>query len=212
MDVSTWFLFIVVSSIMVVSPGPAILLAITNSITFGLRATFYSTLGNELGLLFISSIAILGLGAVLQTSTALFLILKTIGVAYLIYLGIKQWRSKAQLFSQEKNSVKTCPKSNRDAFIQGFLVATTNPKAILFFTALLPQFVNINYPVLPQFAILIATFSFLSTCALIAYGIIAHRAKKWLSTEKRVTWFNRVFGGLFIALGAGLSQVNQKIS
>ena len=210
MDISTWFLFIVVTSIMVISPGPAILLAITNSVTFGLRATFYSTLGNELGLLFISSIAILGLGAVLQTSTTLFLVLKTVGAAYLIYLGIKQWHSKVQLFSQSESSATTCHKSDRDAFIQGFLVAATNPKAILFFTALLPQFVNLNSPVLPQFAILIATFAFLSACALIAYGVIAHRAKKWLSTKKRVRWFNRVFGGLFITLGIGLSQLNQK--
>ncbi len=212
MDISTWFLFVVVTSIMVISPGPAILLAITNSITYGLRATFYSTLGNELGLLFISSIAILGLGAVLQTSTTLFFILKTAGAVYLIYLGIKQWRSKVQLFSQDEESATTSHKSNREAFMQGFLVAATNPKAILFFTALLPQFVNLNHPVIPQFAILIATFSFLSTCALLAYGVIAYRAKKWFSTKKRVRWFNRLFGGLFIILGIGLSQINHRAS
>ncbi|RTZ64095.1 MAG: LysE family translocator [Aquificaceae bacterium] len=212
MDLSTWFLFVAVTSIMVISPGPAILLAITNSISYGLRATLYSTLGNEIGLLFISSIAILGLGAVLQTSTTLFLILKTIGAAYLIYLGIKQWHSKVQLFSVEKAVAKKHHKSDKDAFMQGFLVAATNPKAILFFTALLPQFVHLEKSVLPQFVILIATFTVLSACALIAYGVLAHRAKKWLSTTKRMQWFNRIFGGLFITLGLGLSQLNHKSS
>ncbi|HIO92628.1 MAG TPA: LysE family translocator [Leucothrix mucor] len=212
MDLSTWLLFVLVTSIMVISPGPAILLAITNSIGFGLRSTVYSTLGNELGLLVISSIAILGLGAVLQTSTTLFLILKTVGAAYLIYLGIRQWRSGMPLFSSDNKPAEQQTKSNQASFMQGFLVATTNPKAILFFTALLPQFVNLENPVLPQFIILIATFAVLSACALIAYGFIAHRAKKWLSTKKRATWFNRIFGGLFVMLGIGLFQLNQKNS
>ena len=210
MDLSTWFLFVLFTSITVISPGPAILLAVSNSICFGLRTTFYSTLGNELGLICIASIAVLGLGAVLSTSTTLFFILKIIGAAYLIYLGIRQWRSKNKLFSTETDQIDSSSKSPWVSFSQGFLVAATNPKAILFFTALLPQFIHLDQPVFMQFVILIGTFGFLSACALMAYGMLANRAKTWLSTEKRAQWFNRVFGGLFIGLGLGLLQLSHK--
>lgn len=210
MELSTWLLFVGVAFITTFSPGPAVLLAISNSLHFGLRTTVYSTLGNELGLLVIASIAILGLGAVLSASTTFFFILKIVGAGYLIYLGVRQWHSKSKLFSQvaDKNSQEA--QSDMLSFSQGFLVATTNPKAILFFTALLPQFISVDKPLVLQFSLLIATFSFSSTCALIGYGLLADHSKQWFSTEKRMSLFNRIFGGLFVALGLGLLQLNHK--
>lgn len=210
MALSTWLLFVSVAFIATFSPGPAVLLAVSNSLRFGLRTMFYSTLGNELGLLVIASITILGLGAVLSTSTTLFFILKMIGAGYLIYLGIRQWRSTKAFFLQEADQSHQQVQRDGVSFTQGFLVATTNPKAILFFTALLPQFISLDKPLILQFSILIATFSFCSTCALIGYGFLAYRSKKWFSIEKRTSLFNRIFGGVFIALGIGLLQLNHK--
>ncbi len=210
MDLSAWLLFFSIALVTTFSPGPAVLLAISNSLYFGWRATIYSTLGNELGLLLIASITILGLGAVLTTSTTLFLLLKTVGAVYLIYLGIRQWRSKGKLFTQQQNNTSKRTQSDWISFTQGFLVATTNPKAILFFTALFPQFIQLNKPLLWQFSILLITFSLLSTCALLSYGFLAGRSKQWFNTEKRASLFNRLFGGLFIALGVGLLQLEHK--
>ncbi|MCK5919244.1 MAG: LysE family translocator [Cocleimonas sp.] len=210
MDLSTWLFFISITLVTTFSPGPAVLLAVTNSLNYGLRATFYSTLGNELGLLVIASLAILGLGAVLTTSTTLFLILKTIGAVYLIYLGIRQWRSKNKLFSPDAPQSHTQTQRDGVSFLQGFLVATTNPKAILFFTALFPQFITLDKPLTLQFSILIATFAFLSATALMGYGFLANRSKQWFSAGNRTLLFNRIFGGLFITLGIGLLQWNER--
>jgi RhtB (resistance to homoserine/threonine) family protein len=210
MDLSTWLFFISITFVTTFSPGPAVLLAITNSLRFGLRTTFYSTLGNELGILLIASLAILGLGAILTTSTPLFLVLKTVGAGYLIYLGLRQWRSKDKLFSQKADQNNALTQSNRVSFIQGFLVAATNPKAILFFSALFPQFININQPLILQFSILSATFALLSMISLMSYAVLAQRSQQWFSTDNHTTLFNRVFGGLFMTLGMGLLQLGNK--
>jgi threonine/homoserine/homoserine lactone efflux protein len=206
MDLSTWLLFVGIALIATFSPGPAILLAITNSLSFGLRATCYSTLGNELGILFVSSITFLGLGTLLATSTSLFLILKTVGAGYLIYLGIRQWRAKNTFFSTVEKQQHAITQSNKQSFLQGFLIASTNPKAVLFFTALFPQFITLNESLILQFALLTATFTCLSACALISYGLLAQRSKKWLSNNKYTAYLNKLLGGIFIMLGIGLLQ------
>ena len=142
MDTSTWLIFLAVAFVAIASPGPAILLAISNSLTHGFKSVIISSLGNIAGLFILSSAAIFGLGAILKTSTSLFLIIKIIGAAYLIYLGIKQWRSKTDLFAGTSSNKKQ--RTRKRLFIEGFLIAVTNPKAVLFFTALFPQFINLK--------------------------------------------------------------------
>jgi len=206
MQLTTWLLFSAVALIAVISPGPAILLSISNSIRFGVSKVVLSSVGNICGLFLLSTAAIFGLGAVLKTSTTLFLIIKIIGAAYLIYLGIRQWRSKASFFEGvEKTNTQT--KSNRKFFIEGFLIAMTNPKAILFFTALFPQFINTQLALVPQFLIMTFSFMAISFIALVSYGLLAKKAKKWLSTSQRAKWFNRTLGSLFVMIGIGLLQL-----
>ena len=211
MELSTWLLFIVVGSVAILSPGPAILLAISNSLQYGFRTVLLSSVGNITGLLILSSAAIFGLGAVLKTSTNLFLILKVVGALYLIYLGVKQWRSKVNYFSdQQQNKQKR--KSNKLIFLEGFLIAITNPKAILFFTALFPQFINLKSDLAPQFLIMTFTFMSISFLVLNTYGLLAYKTKKWFSTHKRVMWFNRTIGSLFVLLGIALLQLKAERS
>ncbi len=208
MELYTWFLFLAVAVIAIMTPGPAILLAISNSIRFGVRAVFFSSLGNVCGLLMLSTAAIFGLGAVLKTSTTLFLLIKLFGAAYLIYLGIRQWRSKMAFFETlDIRERVTLRKSNRRFFIEGFLVAMTNPKAILFFTALFPQFVNTQSALLPQFFIMTLTFMAMSFLILVSYGVLAKNVKRWFSTEHRIIGFNRIFGGLFVLIGLGVLKL-----
>ena len=205
MDFTVWILFVAVAFIAIVSPGPATLLTVSNSLTHGTRSVYLSALGNEMGIFILSLSAILGLGVVLQTSATLFLIVKVIGAAYLIYLGIRQWRSKTNLFSQT-DALSKLSKSHTHFFREGFLIAVTNPKAVLFFTALFPQFINLNNALVPQFFIMTLTFMVMSFLTLVTYGKLAFKAKNWFSTQRRVKWFNHIVGGLFVAIGVGLLQ------
>ncbi len=208
MEITTWLLFMAVAIVAVISPGPAILLSISNSIRFGVSKVVLSSLGNIFGLFLLSTAAIFGLGAVLKTSTTLFLVIKIIGAAYLIYLGVRQWRSKVNLFDDAKGSSESKQfKSNKRFFIEGFLIAVTNPKAILFFTALFPQFINTQQALMPQFLIMTFTFMSISFVSLVGYGALAKKAKRWLSTEQRAKWFNRTLGSLFVMIGVGLLQL-----
>lgn len=210
MEISTWLLFMAVAIAAVVSPGPAILLAISNSVRFGMTKVLLSSLGNLTGLFILSNAAIFGLGAVLKTSTNLFLVIKIIGAAYLIYLGVRQWRAKANFFVDnleidkiKQNSTQTY-KSNLQIFSEGFLIAMTNPKAILFFTALFPPFIDTNKALPQQFLIMTFSFMAMSFISLMSFGFLALRVKGWFATGNRTAWFNRTLGGLFVAIGAGV--------
>jgi len=210
MEFTSWLLFIAVGTAAVVSPGPAILLAISNSVRFGMSKVLLSTLGNITGLFILSTAAIFGLGAIIKTSNHLFLIVKIIGAAYLVYLGVRQWRSTANFFAEQVNINESADKRNNKTkgnlkiFSEGFLIAMTNPKAILFFTALFPPFVDTNKALTQQFLIMTFTFMGMSFICLMTYGFLASRVKNWFAVGTRTTWFNRVLGTVFITIGAGV--------
>ena len=212
MEITSWLLFIAVGTAAVVSPGPAILLAISNSVRFGMMKVLFSSLGNITGLFILSTAAIFGLGAILKTSDHLFLIVKLTGAAYLIYLGIRQCRSKADFFTEQTSAnilngneqKKQNIKSNLIVFSEGFLIAMTNPKAILFFTAFFPQFINTNKSLPHQFLIMTFTFMGMSFICLMSYGLLASRVKKWFAYGNRTTWFNQILGSVFVVIGAGV--------
>jgi homoserine/homoserine lactone efflux protein len=208
MALSVWLLYCLVAQLSIASPGPAVLLAISNSLTLGLRRVALSSLGNVCGIFFVASLAMTGLGAVLKASALAFGALKLAGAAYLIYLGVRQWRSKTNLFAGGEVAAEAA-RSGRSVFAQAFLLALTNPKAILFFTALFPQFVTTARPLLPQFLILTATFMVLSFCSLMAYGVLARSARGWFAQEWRAKLFNRTVGGAYTLLGIGLLRLKQ---
>jgi threonine/homoserine/homoserine lactone efflux protein len=206
MEISTWLLYATVALLAIASPGPAILLAVTNAVTFGVRRVAFSSLGNICGVALVSALAMAGLGAVLKTSALLFALLKLFGAGYLVYLGIRQWRSRTSLFAR-RDDAAVAARSNRQLFVHGFLLAITNPKAILFFTALFPQFLSAKHDLLPQFAIMTGTFMAISFCTLMTYAALARSAGAWFGSERRATAFNRVSGGLFVLLGTGLLRL-----
>jgi len=150
MNLSIWILFTAVALAAILSPGPAVFLAITNSVTFGWRRVAFSSLGNVTGLLVISSVTMLGLGALLKASASIFTGFKLVGAGYLIFLGLKQWRTQGSVFTQAATG--EVPGEDRPArlFRQGLLIALTNPKAILFFSALFPQFIRPEQAVAPR--------------------------------------------------------------
>ncbi|WP_202968800.1 LysE family translocator [Sulfurospirillum halorespirans] len=210
MALHTWLLYTMVAFIAIASPGPAVLLAINNSVSYDLKATFFSSLGNAIGLFVLSSAAMLGLGVVLKTSLVLFLAFKILGACYLIYIGIKQFRALGSIFKQVDLGRHKSVAHYAKIFQKGFLVCITNPKPIIFFTALFPPFLNPEAPLLEQFFILTLTFMLLSFGTLMCYAFFAKRFKSWFLTHQRALWFNRVSGAIFIALGFGLLGLERK--
>lgn len=212
MQLSTWLLFSGIAFLSILSPGPAVLLAVTNGLRHGMITSICSSLGNIAGILMISGAAILGLGAVLQTSAFLFTLLKVTGAVYLIFLGVRQWQAEHHLFgaSDSPDSDVQSVRGKRKSFVQGFLVALSNPKAVLFFTALFPQFIDLSKPVAIQFAILTSTFMLLSFLTLVMYARSAHFFKEWFSSRNRRLWFNRLSGAVFITFGLGILRLRNR--
>ena len=209
MQYSTWLVFSGFAIICTLSPGPAVLLSVTNSITHGFAKSIFSSLGNITGIFIVSCLSVLGLGVILKTSILLFAVLKIFGAVYLIYLGIRQLRSKQNIFIKKVDKFQL-EQGKLQSFIQGFIVAISNPKSILFFTALFPQFVNIEEPMVMQFFILTITFMSFSFISLVAYALGAHSVKGWFSKGSRALWYNRVSGTIFILFGLGMLRIKNR--
>lgn len=212
MSLSTWLVFLAASLITTFSPGPAILLAISNSVAFGARKALLSSVGNATGIFLVSSAAMAGLGVVLNTSAFLFGAFKVAGAAYLIYLGIRQWSSKSNIFDKQVQPTLTSQQGPAKFFRQGMLVAVTNPKSILFFTALFPQFIKPEDSVSEQFFLLTLTFALCAVASHCFYVLLASRMKGWFSSRRRVKLFNRVSGGAFVVLGLGVFRLKSNAS
>lgn len=208
MLLSTWLLFVAVAMVSIASPGPAFLVAVRNGMAGGAKRVVLSSLGNITGLIILASAAVLGLGVVLSASEVLFSLLKLGGAAYLIYLGIRQWRSQTSLAI---SATTTKPTPRWRIFSEGTLVAVSNPKAILFFTALFPQFLDTQRALLPQFSMMVGTFMALSFATLMIYGGLAKHLSRWLSSTSRVRWINRLMGSAFIGLGISILRLRQPV-
>ncbi|MEZ9232493.1 LysE family translocator [Vibrio amylolyticus] len=202
MNTDTLIIYVFVAFFYIISPGPAVLLAIYNGAVNGSKIVMVSALGNIIGLMFLSILSMGGLSAILLASSTLFAIVKIVGSFYLMYLGFRQ------IFSSNKNSKEQLEIiSNRTLssyFREGLLVAATNPKPILFFVALFPQFLDTSYSILPQFVIMTVVFMTLSFLSLSGYGYLAQRAKGVLSNIDSMKWFHRISGGLFVGMGTSI--------
>ena len=157
-----------------------------------------------MGLFLLSLVAMFGVGVLIKTSDTFFWILKVIGAVYLIYLGVKHMRSGHKEFHLSQSNKHIRNYSPKKVFIKGFLVASTNPKPILFFTAIFPLFLSPNHPVVLQFFIMTFTFMTISFVSLMTYGLISKHAKAWFFDEKSLEWFYKISGAVFILMGIGM--------
>lgn len=205
--------FTAVAIVAILSPGPAILLALRNGITFGLRAVFWSSLGNIAGLFCLSAASMLGLGLLLKSSALLFGLVKLLGALYLFYIGMRHLLGRASVVSVAGNDVATVlvPRPHQ-LFRESILIAVTNPKPILFFTALFPQFLSAKEALLPQFFILTGIFMSLSFVTLFGYAMFAARARVLLSRPQFARWVNHCVGSVFISFGAALLTLRRQTS
>lgn len=205
MNIETIITYSIVAGIAIVGPGPAIVLAIRNGASYGLGAAVWSALGNICGIFCLSAAAMLGLGVLLMSSALLFTLVKLLGALYLFYIGLRHLLARnATLGSPSDPAVEPASPRPFRLYREAFLLSTTNPKPILFFTALFPQFVSTQAPLVPQFFVLTGIFMCLSLVTLIGYALLASRARSVLFRPCVTRWFNRVVGGVFISFGAAL--------
>ncbi|MBK5408967.1 LysE family translocator [Pseudomonas sp. TH34] len=211
MDSHSILTFTMVAAIAIASPGPAILMAINNSLAHGQRSAMWSSLGNASGLFCLSSAAMLGLGALLASSEWLFNAVKLLGAGYLFYLGFRQLFRKSPMFPDGvQDDLNKGRPTRSKLFKSAFLTAVTNPKATMFFTALFPQFIDQSAALLPQFLILTSIFMALSVSSLSIYAALASRAKGLLIRPALSRWVNRVVGATFIGFGAAILTIRRQ--
>ncbi|OIQ70175.1 homoserine/homoserine lactone efflux protein [mine drainage metagenome] len=207
MNLHTWWLFVLMTFVVSATPGPNMLLVLSNSARFGLRGAMASMVGCMASLLAMMSISAAGLGALLQMFPAVFDVLRLAGAAYLVYLGIKSWRSPVHDKPVDAPKV-TEPKVKPSVlFRQGMMVAASNPKAILFAVAFLPQFINPQKAQLPQFAILLATFAVIEVSWYFVYAVSGKSLAVYLERASVLRVFNRVTGGAFIGFATLMATI-----
>jgi threonine/homoserine/homoserine lactone efflux protein len=199
MSLQLWLAYAAAVFVISGTPGPNMLLSMTHGIQHGLRRTFSTMLGLLSGVTIILSISLAGLGAVLLASSFAFEVLKYAGAAYLIYLGIRTWRSAATGIATE---MRPDAKRGWARYRIGLFVALSNPKAILFGVAFFPQFIDHDQPLAAQAGILLFSFLAIETSWLCVYAGGGARLAVWLRQGRRMEWFNRAAGTAFI--GAGL--------
>lgn len=208
MSYQTWLLYVTTVFFVSATPGPNMLLAMTHGIHHGVRRTTVTCLGLMTGLCLIMAGSAAGLGALLAASETLFTVVKYAGAAYLIYLGIKVWRSTPEPVSAS-DGVSGAKQSAWAMFRSGFLVSMSNPKAFVFFTALFPQFMDASKPQVEQLAILAATFFVIELSWNFLYASGGARMARWLNTARRLKRVNQVSGGVFVGAGLLLTSVSR---
>lgn len=198
MSPETWIAFVVASIVMLLIPGPTVLLVVSYALGHGRRAALASVVGVAMGDFVAMTASLLGLGVLLATSATLFTVIKWIGAAYLVYLGIKLWRAPVSA-GEVKADVR--PVSARRMTAHMFLVTVLNPKSIVFFVAFLPQFLDAARPLLPQFAVMEATFLVLAAANAFGYAMLASGARGLIRKPAVQRAVNRTGGSLLIGAG-----------
>ncbi len=199
MNLQTWALYGVAAVGLSITPGPNSLLALTHGALHGHRRTLYTVAGGTLGFTLLIALSMAGIGALLQASAHALTVLKVVGGAYLVWLGVQLWR--APPITLEADASRGDGRG-RTLFRQGLLTALSNPKALLFYGAFLPQFIDASQPLLPQFGAMALVFGVIETLTEWLLALAAHRVRPWLTRAGQR--FNKACGGLFVAMGVAL--------
>ncbi|WP_341889463.1 LysE family transporter [Variovorax sp. YR752] len=199
MDIDTWLIYGLAAIGLSLSPGPNGLLALTHGAMHGRRKTLWTIFGGSVGFIAVIALSMFGIGALLQTSLLWLTVMKWLGGAYLVWLGVQVWRAPA--IGAELQAAAT-QRGGWSLFRQGALSAATNPKGILFFAAFLPQFIDPARSLVIQFVIMAGTFAGIEVLTEFVIASTAHRIRPWL--QRGGKRFNQACGGVFVAIGAAL--------
>ena len=199
MNPHTWLIYFVAAIGLSLSPGPNGLLALTHGVLHGRRKALYTIFGGALGFVAVIALSMFGIGALLKSSLMWLVVMKWVGGAYLVWLGVQVWRSPP-IGLDVHGAVQ--PRAGWSLFRQGTLSALTNPKGLLFFTAFLPQFIDPSRSLFLQFAVMAGTFAVVEIATEVFIASMAHRISPWLRRIGRR--FNQACGGIFVAIGVAL--------
>lgn len=203
MTLSTWLTFFVAAWAISFSPGAGAISAMSSGLKYGFARGYWNTVGLILGILAQFVIVAVGLGAVLATSEIAFSVVKYLGVAYLVYLGVRQFRTDAAPVAVDAGNPANF--SVRDLVVRGALVNLMNPKGTVFLMAVVPQFVNPASALAPQYLAIAGTLVFTDLVAMGVYTLLAAKVLRLLRSARHIRWMNRLFGSLFILAGVFLA-------
>ena len=199
MALHTWLLYLVAAIGLSLTPGPNSLLVLTHGALHGHRRTLFTVAGGALGFVVLIALSMLGIGAVLKASAGALTVLKLLGGAYLVWLGTQLWRAPA---IHLRADVPNADAPGHQMFRQGLLTAVSNPKALLFYGAFLPQFIDPTRDLLTQFVVMATIFVAVEIGVEYLLALLAHRIRPVL--ERAGKSFNRACGGMFVAMGLAL--------
>ncbi len=209
MEFSTWLAFFAAAWAISLSPGAGAIAAMSSGLNHGFRRGYFTTFGLILGILTQIVLVGAGLGALIATSSLGFAIVKWLGVAYLVYLGIQQWRAPAtpMVAADEEPRVVT----RRQLVLRGWMINAVNPKGTVFLLAVVPQFLNLKADLSPQYLVIAATLSFTDLVVMAGYTVLAARVLSALRSSHHIKIMNRTFGALFVAAGALLATFKRSV-
>lgn len=213
MDLNVWLAFLAASVAIAVSPGSGAVLSMSHGLAYGVRHASATIMGLQAGVAGTLLIAGVGVGALLMASATAFTVVKVLGAAYLVWLGIMQWRAPVgDHAASGVAAVQAVLPSVRERFVLGFFTNMTNPKGIVFMVAVLPQFIDPQRPLWLQLLVLMVTAVGVDVVVMHGYAFLASRAQRWLATARARRAQNRVFGGVLMAMGASLLMVKRAAS
>lgn len=206
-DWSTWIPFFFATVAISLSPGPGAIAAMGASLNYGFGRGQRIAFGLALGVWTQLVVVSVGLGALLATSNTAFNVVKWLGVAYLVWLGVQQWRAPTTpLVAADEGAARM---HTSRLILRGWTVNAVNPKGTVFLIAVLPQFVDTAQPLLPQYLVIGATFGSVEFCVMSGYAALASRVLGLLRSQRQLRLTNRVFGSLFVAAGVLLSTLKR---
>ncbi len=211
MHLATLLAFAAVSFIGIATPGPTVLLALTNGSRFGVRRALPGMIGAVLSDAVLISAVAIGLGALLAASEFWFSAMKWVGAAYLAFLGIMMLRSKGSIDGALQASASQTKGTAFSIGLKSFMVAVTNPKGYLFFSAFLPQFIDPSAPQMQQYIVLGAIFAALDFIIMFGYAVFGSQAVRVLKSEG-AKWLERACGGALLALAGSLALYRRAVN
>jgi homoserine/homoserine lactone efflux protein len=202
----TWLLFAATETVLCLTPGPAVLFVLSSALRSGARKSLYSNLGILAANTIYFVLSAAGIGSLLVASFDLFSVVKWIGAAYLIFLGLRSIFGSAGVLATGVEEKQTRPLRMLG---DGFVLQASNPKALIFFTALLPQFLDPRAPIASQVGVLALTSIVIEFVVLLGYGALAGRASTLAREPRYAVWTNRAAGAVLICAGAGLATIRK---
>jgi homoserine/homoserine lactone efflux protein len=203
MELSTWLAFFAACWAISLSPGAGAVAAMSSGLNHGFRRGYFTTFGLVLGIWTQVLVVGVGLGAIVAASSTAFLVIKWLGVAYLVWLGIQQWRAPAvpMVARAEDGALVT----RRSMILRAWMINAVNPKGTVFLLAVVPQFMTLSHPLVPQYLIIAATLAFTDLVVMAGYTALAAKVLGALKSPYHIRAMNRVFGSFFVVAGTLLA-------